>query len=158
MADTYTRAEIAAMLAEVRPDRYPAGDTSWASTVAEKIADGIPPAVARQQCADQVIASIEKGATRRANTLMRHVLADGALPLDWMDAADWPLSVGDQRVCLRALTADDLHVFADDEERAATADHAARLDCVHGARKLAGLLAEHRCHNVAALGRLQEHG
>jgi hypothetical protein len=153
--DEYTTAETAELLANVRPDRYTAGDISWADEVIDLVADSIDAQEAKQRTAEQIVRGVEQAATRRANTVMRAAALHGALPLDWMDSASWPMSVGGHRVCLRALTADDLRQFAADEGTAASKDYAARLDAVKGARALAILLDDHRCPTVLDLGRLQ---
>lgn len=148
---TYSTAEIAELLAEHRPDRYTAGDITWASDVVDAVADNIPTAEARRRTAEQIIRSIERNATRSTNQFMREVLNTGVLPLDWDLLGASPMSIADDRVCLRALTASDLRVFANAEEDAATKDHRARMDSVSGARALADLLDSHGCATVEAL-------
>lgn len=141
----------------IRDNRlYKAAGFDWAAPVIAALADNIPAAVARQRTAEAIVRSIESKATRRTNTFMRDVLNTGALPLDWMDAASWPLSVDKERVCLRALGANDLRVFANAEEDATHKDHSARVDCVKGARLLADLIEEHECLTVADLANVQE--
>jgi hypothetical protein len=154
---TYDTAEVADMVARCRPDRYHAGDIDWAAAVVDAIADSIPAAVAQQRTAEQIVRGVERTATRRTNKLMREVLTAGALPLDWMDCADWPMAVAEERVCLRAMTAEDLRRFADDEEEAASKDFAARLDAVKGARLLADEIDDQGCRTVGDLNRKRAH-
>ena len=145
--------DVAELLARHRPDRYRAGERDWQQSVIDAVAADIDAFTAKQLAAEQIVSRSEASATRRTNRFMRSVLGTGGLPLDWMDQDRWPLAVGDERVCLGALTGDDLDLFALDEEARANKDHSARLDAVKGARMLHDQLGEYRCRQIRDLGR-----
>lgn len=144
----FTTDEITTMLADARPDRYTAGDISWATDVLDVIAESIPVAEARARSAEQIVKAIEAAATRRTNRLMRSLIGSGGMPLDWFELCREPLSVAGERVALESLTPADLREFADGEEEAAQKDFASRLDAVKGARELADEIASAGCVTV----------
>lgn len=153
----YKSTEIADMLAQVRPDRYEAGDIGWAQPVIDIVADNLDGRDARFRTAETVVQSIEKSATRRTNRLLREITKTGVFPLDWIDSKSWPLTVGNGRVVLSALTSADLRQFADEEEERADKDHKARLDAVKGARILADIIDTHGCRTAGHAWDVQGH-
>jgi hypothetical protein len=134
------RRDLLADLAAVRPDRYTAGDISWASDVIDDYADSMSVAEAKTRAAVDEVKNLEANATRKANRLLRHYGTNGELPLGWFEMARWPVSVGDFRVCLEEMTPEDFREFARNEEVAANSDHSARLAAVKGARDLADII------------------
>lgn len=145
--------DVAEMLTRDRPDRYKQGERDWQQHVVNVVAQNIDSFKARQLAAEQIVSRTEASATRRTNKFMREIIAHDGLPLDWMDRDRWPLVVGDHRVCLGALTPEDIELFTLDEEARANKDHQARMDCVQGARRLRDQMLQYRCGSVRDLGR-----
>lgn len=134
-----TNAEIDALLDQHRPDRYAASDHRWRDPVIAAIAGRIPARQAAQVAAERLVADREGRSTRSANEMLRKIGMERQWPLPEMadDLGDRPISVGDQRVCLRAATAVDLRSWAIDERRDAARDFAARSAACDGAEWLA---------------------
>lgn len=134
-----TNAEIDALLDRARPDRYDVDDHAWRDPVVAAIATRIPPRQAAQVAAERLVADREGRATRSANELLRRVGKERQWPLPDMadDLADRPISVGSERVCLRAATSLDLRTWAIDERRDAAQEFAARSMACDGAEWLA---------------------
>jgi hypothetical protein len=126
-------ATIDELLAGERPDRYDARDKAWRQTVYDKIAPLIPRNEAAQVAAQSLVDAREARATRTTNKVLREIGRTKQWPIDWLDLGDQPLSVGGERVCVRAATAHDLQVWATDERRTAAADFSARNDACEGA-------------------------
>jgi len=155
------RRQVRVLLAECRPDRYtvdgPTDEddettTRWLDDVAEKVKGLVPDDEVRKVLARNVVNYEEGRATRRANDLLRKIGRTGQVPLDWFDTKDWPIAVVsfhtdpltqerkkiEERVALRASTAQDLRSFATEERRRAAGDFSARNDACVGAELAAG--------------------
>lgn len=155
---TELNAEIDRLLRERRPDRYDSeAGTGWLDEVAAEIEPMVEGERVVRRLASQLVRSREAVATRKANKLMRDISrsVESGEPLmqeaiDWMMSFDWPLSIPDMlendqgkmetvttRVALRALTSDDLRLFALRERQAADKDYAARAASCKGAEWVA---------------------
>jgi hypothetical protein len=128
------------LLATHRPDRYDAADKSWRDPVYAAVGKLIPTREAIAVAAQQIVDQRETQATKRANRLLRKIGQDKQWPLDWMDCGDMPISVGGERICLRAAQPEDLQQWAIDERRDAAQDFAARHQACEGAEWLAGAM------------------
>lgn len=150
------RRQVRVLLPERRPDRYtvdgPADEddetpTGWLDLIAEEVKHLAPDDEIRKVLARNVVGQEEGHATRRANDLLRKIGRTGQPPLDWFDTKDWPIAVVsfhtdsltqerkkiEERVALRASTAQDLRSFATEERRRAAGDFSARNDACTGA-------------------------
>lgn len=123
--------EIDRLLAERRPDRYePDGGDEWLDGIADEVAPLIPASRAQVLAAGQAVRQRETQKLRHANRLLREIYETRQLPLGWMDCLTFPISVGKERVALRACTAKDLQGFASDERRDAAKEFTTRnLTC-----------------------------
>jgi hypothetical protein len=137
------------LLARYRPDRYDAADKTWRDPVYAEISTLIPAAQAKAVAAQQIVDQRETQATKKANRLLRKIGQDKQWPLDWMDCGDMPISVGGQRICLRAAQAQDLVQWAIDERRDAVLDLTARHQACEGAEWLAQAM---RDENLTTVG------
>lgn len=156
---TTINAAIDQLLAERRPDRYGPNDMSWLDEIGEEINGGMTELEARQIATRTLVRQRETQKIRQGNRVLREMFKahnDGQDELDeleWMTSIQLPIVVGDQRVALRAVTADDLEDFANEEERRANVDHGVRLSTCEAARWFA---AEMRRTKSAALGALHQ--
>jgi hypothetical protein len=154
------RRQVRLLLTERRPDRYtvdgPADEdgeaaAGWLDAIAEEVKDLAPEDEIRKILARNVVGQEEGQATRRANDLLRKYGRTGQMPLDWFDTKDWPIAVVsfhtdsltqerkkiEERVALRASTAQDFRYFATEERRRAAGDFSARNDACVGAERVA---------------------
>ncbi len=81
--------------------------------------------------------------------MLRKIGQDKQWPLDWMDCGDMPISVGGERICLRAAGPVDWERWAIEERRDAASDFTARNQACDGAEWLAGAM---RTDGVLLLG------
>jgi hypothetical protein len=152
------------LLRERRPDRYTengsdddeAGpDATWLREIAEEIEPLIVEADAVKQVALTLVMQVEKRTTRRANTVLRDFSRTGQLGMFWAEDGDFPIAVItrkyeegqkpktiQERVALRAATADDLRAWAVEERRRAAKDFAARNEACTGAEDIAESMTE----------------
>ncbi len=126
-------ATIDRLLDEHRPDRYVATDRDWREPVYLSVAPLVPVQEAQQLHAREVVDRRETQSTRGVNRLLRGIGQSGQWPLDWLDVADRPLSVGPERVRLEEATESDLRTWAVDERRDASQEHVARSQACDGA-------------------------
>lgn len=141
-------AHIDGLLAQHRPDRYEAADKSWREPVYAEVGALIPTAQAKAVAAAQIVDQRETQATKKANRLLRKIGKEKQWPIDWMDCADMPISVGGSRICLRAAEPQDLDQWAIDERRDAVLDLTARHQACEGAEWLAHALREEKLLTV----------
>jgi hypothetical protein len=121
------RGEIDRLLAELRPDRYQPGvDEEWLDEVTDLVIPLIDPDEIVRRYARAEVKQREGTKTKSANKMLRDIHASGQWPLDWFEFSSLPISVGKERVALRAVKAADLRVAANDERRAAANDFAQR--------------------------------
>lgn len=129
------------LLAEHRPDRYTKGgsDDGWLITVSDLIAPHIPPAKAQQVAAEQYVKNREGTKTQKANRYIREIYLTGQLPLDWWELGNLPLSVGDERVAIRAMSEEDWIQSGREEEERRDEDYQARTHTAESKFWFAGL-------------------
>lgn len=129
------------MLNEHRPrGLYEAKDHGWRQPVYDAVASLIPAAETRRIAAEQIVDRRETTATRLANNLLRQIGSSGQVPLDWLDVAAHPISVGDNRVRLADAEAADFRQWAIDERRDASQDFTARSMSCDGAEIVAAAM------------------
>jgi plasmid replication initiation protein len=132
------REMIPALLDRYRPDRYDPADKSWQTPVCEMVAADLDIAEALSIAASRLVSTADATATKRTNALLREIAKSGQVPLEWLDAMSWPLAVDDnERVSVRAATADDFRRFANRERRAASLDFTSRNSSCEGALHVA---------------------
>lgn len=162
---TEVRRLIDGLLRARRPDRYvvradddddldlDAGEvatTAWLDDLAEEVEPHVPRQSAIRLFARSEVGRAEGKATRRVNDLLRRIHRSGQLPIDWLEMRNDPMAVverlqqsgervkvTEERVALRAVTAQDLLSFAVEERRRAGRDFAARNDACAGAEWVA---------------------
>lgn len=144
-----TDSQLVAILNKSRPDKTKNDDHTWWEPIILRYRDSIPIEDAQDEVMRRRIAALERKATRRTNKLMREINETGQYPLHLMDAENWPLSVGDERVALRAVTEWDLAISEREERESTTADFASRMSGVGGRAKLRNMLIESGSSNVA---------
>lgn len=141
---------IDTLLREQRPDRYTPGD-DWINGVIDAIPPHMVPAEdARRIAISQEVKRREGQATRKANAVLREIGRSGQLPMHWAEQADDPISIItihvdddgntrriEERVALRAATADDFRTWSQVERDRADDDHKARLIACDGADYIA---------------------
>ena len=125
------------LLCSARPDRYDAADHSWRNDVYRIVASTLDPDEAQMIAAKVLVDKRETKATRTANRVFREIARNGTWPADWLDLADVPISIDNERVCLRVVTAEELLRWSGSERREAAADFSARNDACKGAEMLA---------------------
>lgn len=124
---TNYHAEIDQLLTERRPDRYELeGGDDWLDLIADEIRELIPEAEARAIVARQFVRRRETEKLKAANRLLREIFEARQLPIDWLESMCLPISVGKERVALRAAEPFDFRTFANEERRRAAADFASR--------------------------------
>jgi hypothetical protein len=144
------------LIRDRRPDRYTVGgvtddeesETAWLNAIAVEVEPLIPDAEVRTLFARTLVNQEEGKATRRANAFLRDFARTGQLPMLWAEDGDWPVSVVsahpddptkriEERVALRAVTATDARLFANEERRRAAKDFASRNESCVGAEAAA---------------------
>ena len=137
---------IDTLLREQRPDRYTVGD-DWILGVVDAIPAHLVPAEdARRIAISQEVKRREGQATRKANKLLREIGRTGQLTLCWAEQADDPISIItthvdddgnvrriEERVALRAATADDFRAWSRVERERSEDDYKSRLIACDGA-------------------------
>lgn len=136
-------------LREHRPDRYAPGD-AWLRGVADNIPDELLNARrAKQLYALDLVNRREGQATKSGNRLFREFRDTGQLELHWWETANEPIAYSHTavvdgksrkvqvRVALRAVTPEDLSLFAQCERKRADQAHDASLRAVSGAEAIA---------------------
>lgn len=135
---TNYHAEIDQLLNERRPDRYEVdGGDEWLDLIAGEIEGLIPEAEARAIAARQFVRRRETEKLKAANRIIREVGTTRQLPIDWLETLSLPMSVGKERVSLRASTSDDFRRFATEERRRAASDFTSRNQTCEAAEWIA---------------------
>ncbi len=148
LSDMSVRDQIRVAIYERRPDRYtPGGDDSWLDDIAEEFAPQIAASDAQRRAARSIVGDLEGNATRSTNRILRETLTQP--PLDWEFFRNSPLAVGNERVAIRACTAQDFRQFAVEEQARADADYRVREQTVKAAVAIAELM-ERNSFNVGA--------
>lgn len=130
--------DIDKLLAERRPDRYEVdGGDGWLDEIADLIAMDIGVAEARFAAASAIVRRREGEKLKAANRLLREIRESGQFPLDWFETMHLPLSVGKERVAIRAMQAGDFVEFANTERRRAANDFSIRNESCEAAEWLA---------------------
>lgn len=144
------KAEIDQLLNERRPDRYePEGGDEWLDLIVDEVANSIPVAEARALAARQLVRNRETSKLRAANRIIREIGINRLLPMDWLDTVHLPISVGKERVSLRAATPNDFRRFATEERRRAASDFTSRNQTCEAAE----FIADHMDATGARSGR-----
>lgn len=141
MDDRGMNAQIDDLLRSTRPDRYAAAERDWRTTAYAVVAGQLAPEDAQLIAAKILVDKRESQATKRANKVFRTVARTKAWPVDWMELTDEPISVDEDRICLRVATAEDLRRWAASERREASSDFSARNDACVGAEWMADEMA-----------------
>jgi hypothetical protein len=140
-------------------DEDEVSDTGWLDDIATEIVDLIPEAEAKQLYARALVGGREKRATTGANGFLRKIQRTGQLPLGWLDLEPFPISVitrmytesrpriREERVALRAASADDFEKFAIETRRVAGKKFAATNETASGAERLAEWIRISPCNN-----------
>lgn len=135
---TNYHAEIDQLLNERRPDRYEVdGGDEWLDMIAAEIEGLIPEAEARAIAARQFVRRRETEKLKAANRIIREIGITRQLPMDWLDTVHLPMSVGKERVSLRAAVPDDFRRFATEERRRAASDFTSRNQTCEAAEFIA---------------------
>lgn len=132
--------EIDLILMADRPDRYERIDASWMDNAIDARRQQLSADEARTRAAMADVKAREKVHVRNGNRMLRHYSDAGVRPLDWMELARLPITIGNWRVCLEDCTADDFRQFDHDERPRAESDYEARIAACDGALGLAELI------------------
>lgn len=165
ITDRELNVKIDRWLAQVRPDRYVAGDNEWLKPVVTKATAEFH----RLQTIEEIVSAAvltrvrgrEGQATRKTNKILRDISETGALPLGWGDGENWkimligtlslPMSISDNRVRFGAATADDLTHWELERGREMDAVMVASAAARRGARTIADWLQAQGARRVEDL-------
>lgn len=148
-ADWHRRLNLA------RPDHYKTGDYSWAADLRDEAKNLAIETKLEEVLDEWTLAKVrvaERRSTARANDLLRSIAVDGALPLDWMDFADYPIVIEGERHKLGSCSTTEFQMWELYERRRASQDFTARNAACDGAQLLVEWMQSQGADRLRDLG------